>query len=362
MADIRNPFGVCIVGCGFMGRTHAESWAQVPEARIVAVVDILEDRALKLANQYGLEGYYTDYRLAIDLPEVDVVSVCIPTYLHADATVYAAERGKQVLSEKPIALYTEQAEAMIAAAKQNQVLLGVGFMRRHSPIMEDLRDYLTAGKLGRPVMAFASDIREIRPKIEMHDAYKNGGPVVDMIVHMIDEWAFIFDSEPVSVFAQGFKLAAGRPELESRVQELAHDTATVIVRYASGDAGTFVVTWGLPYGINPPGMPEQIYGPKGLIEVTYGRAHQHLPAAQAGQSQAFLASRQHQEVRVRVDETDWQVISSCDENFYQLQVASFARSMLLGQPLVVTGADGLQALKTARAALESIKTGVVVEI
>ena len=357
MTKIQSPLGVCIVGCGFMGSKHAESWTLVPEAKIVAVVDILEDRAQRLADLYGLERYYTDFRQAIDLPEVQVVSVCIPTYLHADAAIYAAERGKQVLSEKPIALHVAQAEAMIAAAAEHRVRLGVGFMRRHSPVIHDLRNYLASGKLGRPVMANASDIREIRPKIEMHDAYANGGPVIDMVVHQIDEWAYIFDSEPVSVYAQGFKLAAGRPELESRVKELAHDTATVVVHYDSGDVGTFVVSWGLPYGVNPPGVPEQIYGPKGLAEISFGQAHQHFWVMQSTSQSA-----DHQEMRVKTDENGWQVVSSSDENMYHREIANFARCLLQDEPLPVTGADGLRALKTARAALESVRTGQVVEI
>ena len=124
MTKIQSPLGVCIVGCGFMGSKHAKSWALVPEAKIVAVVDILEERAQRLADLYGLERTYTDFRQAIDLPEVQVVSVCIPTYLHADAAIYAAERGKQVLSEKPIALHVAQAEAMIAAAAEHEGAAG----------------------------------------------------------------------------------------------------------------------------------------------------------------------------------------------------------------------------------------------
>ena len=206
-------------------------------------------------------------------------------------------------------------------------------------------------------MANASDIREIRPKIEMHDAYANGGPVIDMVVHQIDEWAYIFDAEPVSVYAQGFKLAAGRPELESRVKELAHDTATVVVRYDSGDVGTFVVAWGLPYGVNPPGVPEQIYGPKGLAEISFGQAHQHFWVMQSTSQSA-----DHQEMRVKTDGNEWQVISSSDENMYHREIANFPRCLLQDEPLPVTGADGLRALKTARAALKSVRTGQVVEI
>ena len=172
--------GVCIVGCGYMGQIHAARWSRVPEAQVVAVVDTDLQRAERLAHQYRLEPYYLDYREAIGLPQVDVVSVCIPTALHVDVSVAAAEAGKHVLCEKPMALTLEQADRMMAAAEANQVKLGVGFMRRHSPVVQDLRSLLAQGKFGRPVLYHASDVRELRPKREMHDAQVNGGPVIDM--------------------------------------------------------------------------------------------------------------------------------------------------------------------------------------
>ena len=79
-------------------------------AEIVAVVDILEERAQNFAGKYNLPAYFMDYRQAVILPDVDVVSVCTPTYLHSDMTVYAAQNGKHVLCEKPAALTLEQAE------------------------------------------------------------------------------------------------------------------------------------------------------------------------------------------------------------------------------------------------------------
>ena len=71
-----------------------------------------------LAN-WAWNVFFTDYREAIDLPQVNVVSICIPTNLHAEVTLYSAERGKHVLTEKPIALDLQQADAMIAAAREN---------------------------------------------------------------------------------------------------------------------------------------------------------------------------------------------------------------------------------------------------
>ena len=165
--------GICIIGCGFMGQTHAKGWQAVPEARVVAVVDRITERAQALGRQFDCETY-TEYAEAIAQPDVDVVSVCIPTYQHADITIAAAELGRHVLCEKPIALTLDQADRMIAAAQKNQVKLGLGFMRRHTPVITDLRARLQASELGRPVLYHASDVRELRPKREMHDANANG--------------------------------------------------------------------------------------------------------------------------------------------------------------------------------------------
>jgi predicted dehydrogenase len=327
--------GVCIVGCGMMGTIHAQGWQRLPDARVVAVVDILEERAQKLAAQLGLSSWHSDFRAAIASPEVDVVSVCIPTNLHAEVTLFAANLGKHILCEKPIALRLEDAQAMIEAAQRAQVKLGIGFMRRHSPVLEALRDWIAAGHLGRPLLYQAFDVRQIRPKLAMHDAQQNGGPVVDMAVHLFDTWSCIFESNPVEIYAQGLCLACERPELAS-IQNLAPDTASILARYASGDQGSFTVTWGLPPGVNPPGRAECIYGSKGMAEVVF--------------------ELNHQELRWMKEGGEWETIASNDENCYQREIASMARHILDGTPYPSSGADGLVALRAALAALHSIQS------
>ncbi len=331
--------GVCIVGCGYMGQIHAERWSRVPEAQVVAVVDIDPQRAERLAHQCRLEAYYSDYQDAIGLPLVDVVSVCIPTSQHAEVVIASAELGKHVLCEKPMALTLDQADRMMAAAEANQVKLGVGFMRRHSPVVQDLRNLLAEGKFGRPVFYHASDVRELRPKREMHDAHVNGGPVIDMVVHLIDLWATIFDSHPVSVYAQGLKIAEDRPEI-SHIAEVAVDTATVLVNYASGDIGTFVVSWGLPPKVVPPGHPDQFYGPKGL-----GEAYYH---------------GNQQELRLMREGGAWKTLSISHQDMYQHEVAAFARWVLQDDPFPTQGQEGRLALQVALGAIESIRTGRVI--
>ena len=337
----KDKLGICIVGCGFMGGIHAAHWHDLPQAEIVAVVDILPERAAKFAALYGLPRFYTDYQQAVALPEVDVVSVCVPTCLHAEITIFAAQHGKHILSEKPIALTLEQAQAMIAAAQENQVKLGVGFMRRHSPVLQSVRDQLASGGLGRPVLYHSTDFRQIRPKLAMHDARQNGGPAIDMAVHLLDGWAYIFQSKPVEVYTQGLVMGKQRPELAS-IQTLALDTASLTVRYASGDIGNFVVCWGLPPGANPPERPDQICGPGGLAEVAFGMAHQEL--------------------RIMREGGQWENISVSDENMYQREIASMACYVLHDEQFPASGEDGLSALRTALAAIESIHTGKPVHL
>jgi len=327
---------VCVVGCGAMGTIHAARWNRLPDAAVVAVVDIRPDRAERLAATCGLDRWYLDYREAICRDDVNVVSVCVPTHLHAEVAICAAEHGKHVLSEKPMALTLAGADAMIAAAARQGVKLGVGFMRRYSPVQARVAEWLAAGGLGRPLAYHALDARELRPKREMHDANANGGPVIDMGVHLFDGWSLLFAAEPVEVFAQGHRLAAGRPEI-AHIATVAVDTATVIVRYATGDTGTFVCSWGLPPGVTPPGGPDILFGPAGALHLTYGITHQEALWLREGGV--------------------WETIAVSDEDMYAREIASFAACILEDRPPPAGGAEGRAALRVALAAIESMQTG-----
>jgi predicted dehydrogenase len=332
--------GVCIVGCGFMGQTHAKSWTAVPEAQVVAVADLIPERGQALARQFECE-HFLDYTEAISRPDVNVVSVCVPTNYHAEVTITAAQLGLHVLCEKPIALTMDQAEDMIVAARENQVKFGLGFMRRHSSVVTDLKARLASGELGRPVLYNASDVRELRPKRVMHDAKVNGGPVIDMAVHLIDLWNTIFDSPPVSVTAQGLTIGRDRPEI-AQIMDKAIDTATIIVKYASGDIGSFVVSWGLPLKVNPNQHHDQIYAPNGLAELYY--------------------AANQQELRLMRENGVWQTLSISHQDMYQAQVRAFADWVLKDEPFPATGSTGKLALQVALAAIKSINTGQTIPL
>ncbi len=331
---------ICVVGCGDMGTKHAERWNKSGLAQVVAVCDPREERAARLAASCSLDRWHTDYRQAIDRPNVDAVSVCISTAQHAPVAVFAAEHGKHVLAEKPIALTLEAAESMLDAARWNGVKLAVGHMRRYSPVLPALRHWL-ADPSHRPALYQSTDAREIRPKREMHDARANGGPVIDMGVHLYDLWAALFDSQPVQVSAAALKLAQGRGEI-GHISDVAYDTASVTVRYASGDVGAFLPCWGLPSGVNPPGDVDHIYTPAGEVRVSWGLSYQEAVLVREGGERETLCA--------------------ADVDMYQAEIDAVARWMLHDEALPVSAEDAVGALRVAVAAIESARTGSPVKL
>jgi predicted dehydrogenase len=136
--------------------------------------------------------------------------------------------------------------------------------------------------------------------------------------------------------AKGLTLAKDRTEI-AHIKQKAVDTATITVKYESGDVGNFTVAWGLPPTVNPPNYPDRIFGARGYAEVEFQMAHQSL--------------------RVIDESGTAKTVSACDEDMYHREIANFARSILHDKPLITSGREGKAALAVSLATLESIRTG-----
>ena len=338
----RGELGVCVVAAGEIGQVYLRSWTQAEDIRIVSVADIDAERAEKAAEEYAAPACETDYKKAIDQEGVDIVTVCTPTMLHPEVSIYAAERGKHVLCVKPIALTLADANRMIEAAEQNDVSLCVGFMRRYTPTTKDVIEAVQDGTMRRPALYRVEMGNRIRPKILMHDQHGNGGPLIDMCCHYIDIARVYFASDPAKVFARGMVLAKGRQELEA-IKDLAIDTASVVVTYESGDILTMNVCWGLPPN-HGGAANEVILAPGGSIE-GLGFAPTELCIHTDTKKQTIT----------------WEKDQAVQRSF-DLLVDDFVRCIRSGRPASVTGADGVKALEVSLAALESIETGRVVDV
>ena len=337
--------GVCIVGAGQLGTMHAKAWKKLPESRLIAVVDNNTERAAKLAGELGFSSHFEDYRDALVLDEVNVVSVCTPAYYHPEVAVFAAVHGKHVLSEKPIALNLKDADRMINAAEANGVKLGIGFQRRFTEMTAVCSRLIGDGAIGRPVLwrrNYSSPIRTVVGKPAMHDMqFGNGGPVIDMCCHTFDLWRTVLKSEPEQVNARGFIFAQGRKELDN-ITQLAVDTAVVTVVFKSGDIGVVTITWGLPPGVSG-GQMEDILGPDGAIVISPGETSMTL-RRQSGESQYNFQ----------------------DKNVIDENIKHFARTItgeiVGGHIHHAIGEDAKTALRVSLAALKSMKSGDTISI
>jgi UDP-N-acetylglucosamine 3-dehydrogenase len=139
---------VAIWGAGTMGRVHAKRYAMTGEAQLKYIIDNDLEKATRLAQPFDAVAT-VDPGPAVRDPQVDVIDVCLPTYLHRESVELAAGHGKHVFCEKPIALTLDDANAMISTCKSNGVRLGIAHVVRYFPEYEMARDMIASGRLGR---------------------------------------------------------------------------------------------------------------------------------------------------------------------------------------------------------------------
>lgn len=141
---------MAIVGCGGIGRGHhMNNLTKDPRVEFVVACDLVERRASRVCEEFGVPHFETDYRVAIDKYELDAVTVCTSNDAHAPVSIYAAEKGLHVLCEKPLATTLEEAEAMLAAVQKAGVVHMVDFSKRFPGHSRWVKAKLASGDMGR---------------------------------------------------------------------------------------------------------------------------------------------------------------------------------------------------------------------
>ena len=144
----QEPIGWGIIGCGVIAPFHARAVGAVDGARLVAVLDEIPERAEKIGAEFGVTAM-TDLDAFLARPDIQAVSICVPSGLHAAVGIRAAEAGKHLLVEKPIDIRLEAADGLIAAGRRHGVKLAVVSQHRFGPDMIRIRAALEAGRFGR---------------------------------------------------------------------------------------------------------------------------------------------------------------------------------------------------------------------
>jgi UDP-N-acetylglucosamine 3-dehydrogenase len=143
---------IAVVGVGQIGKVHMNAFKNVKNAEVVAVVDLIEERAKEVKETYGVPDYYVDYRKVLERDDIDAIDICVPTYVHEEIAVASARANKHFLCEKPMTLSMESADRMLAEAEKAGVTHMVAFCRRFDNEWNKVRELIQAGVIGRPVV------------------------------------------------------------------------------------------------------------------------------------------------------------------------------------------------------------------
>lgn len=328
---------VGILGAGFMGSTHAKGYGKLPDVEMAGIFSRSAERAAKVAQEVGAKKGVTDMDGLVQDPDIDVIDICIPTPWHKEYTIKALEAGKHVLCEKPMAMTATDCEAMIEAAEKSGKVLMVAHVLRFWPEYVALKELVASGKLGKTIAATASRL-STRPTWGewFSHADQTGGAVFDLQIHDLDTFNWLF-GRPRSVYALGGK---GEPG--------GWDHVLTLVHYDSSQGfaeGSVMMPPEYPFT-----MTLSVRCERGSVEYTFRAGGVSVEMGVSG-------------ARLTVYEPGKEPYSPPFEegDAYDNEVAYFIECVRAGkQPQTATAQEGLLAVRTARAAWESMDTDKVV--
>ncbi|MDD2643162.1 MAG: Gfo/Idh/MocA family oxidoreductase [Methanobacteriaceae archaeon] len=308
---------VGVIGVGAMGYNHARVYYRLENANLVAVSDVSERTLKKVCKKYDTKGY-NDIEDLLNDPEIEVVSVCVPTTHHYNVVMKAIEHGKHVLVEKPIAFTEEEAEGMIKAAKEKGVILSTGHVERFNPAVQKAKELIENDVIGDVVSASAKRVGPFPPRI------KDVGVAIDLAIHDLDVMYYLFDEEVSQVYATMGSIL-DKCEYE--------DHAEIMVNFEDV-TGILEVNWLTPYKRRQ----IEITGTDGIISVDY--IDQSID----------VHGKFAQDIQIKHEEP------------LKEELSSFLECVVNNEKPVITGEDGLNALRMVLAANKSSKEHIPIPL
>jgi myo-inositol 2-dehydrogenase/D-chiro-inositol 1-dehydrogenase len=324
-ADIQ----IGIIGSGRIGQIHARNLCQmIPEARVTAISDPMIDLARQCAERYGIDRVLAEPADLLAIPEIDAVVICSPTGTHADLISAAAQAGKHIFCEKPIALDLNTIDAALAAVAQAGVKLQIGFNRRFDPGFAHARAAVAKGQIGTPHLV---RITSRDPELPPLDYIRgSGGLFVDMTIHDFDMSRFILGEEITEVYAVGGALVDPAVAKAGDI-----DTAVITLNYGSGAYAVIDNSRQAVYGYD---QRLEVFGSEGCIVVGNRTPHEGV-----------LYTREV----VREAKPLYFFLERYQESFLE-ELRQFVRALIDDTPPAVSGHDGRVPVTLALAAQESL--------
>ena len=347
---MKKKIRIGLIGAGNIAQNaHIPSYLKQDDAVLTAVYDLNAARTREVAEKYSIPHACASLQELCALQDVDAVSVCTWNNAHAESAIAAANAGKHVLCEKPMAMTVAEAEAMKAAAEKNGIVFMMGFVNRFRSEAQYIRHMADEGKFGDIYYANARLLRRRGTPLGWFTdtAKSGGGPVIDIGVHMIDlTWYMMGKPDPASVCAvTHYKLGDYQTKGVSRWEAFdkdnlvfnTEDSAAGMIRFANGAAMNFEVSW----AINGAGC--------GLMSTLYGdKAGANLdPLAIYGEDGGYLTDNKPTVQQSQI---------------FDNEIRHFLDCVQTGAQPISPAADGVAVQRILNGIYESAKVGKEIKI
>ena len=322
-----------LAGCGDIAEKRVVKAIQASaQGRLAGCTRRNTQRLAEFRSRHSIPKGYADYRELVSDPELEAVYLATPVWLHGSQTMEAAENGKHVLCEKPMAMNPQECRRMIDACRSNGVKLGVAYYRRFYPVVLKMRELLGQGAIGQPILVRSALVEQARLNGGGHPGWRfvrnqgGGGLLMDMASHRLDVLAMLF----------------GRPEsvaafTDTRICPVeVEDTGSLLIRFAGGIHATVFAS----HCVEPPRDDFEILGTRGCLRAAPLNGDR-LELLGAGEK-TFLAPKA--------------------ENVHQPLVEDFNGAILEDRPPAVPGEEAMTASLLLEAAYRSARSGRVVRL
>ena len=310
--------GVAVIGTGFWGKNHARAYKEIESTNLMAICDVNPERAQAIADQFGVKAY-TDSTTMLRDSEIEAVSVCTWSTVLAQEALKVLKAGKHVLVEKPMAADSKQAEKLVEVAQENDLVLTVGFLTRFIPGLQHIRQAVESKKIGEFVCATAKRVTQWPERIG------DVGVIKDTAIHDIDVVRYLTGEDPTCVFAKTGHMHHKQFE----------DYAHVMLTYEDGKSAFIESNWLTPYKTRT----LVVTGSDAIMKLDY--ITQELWIEDAKQTvqprYAFVEP-------------------------LKLELQHFAQCVNEKKKPLVTGLDGIKALKIAEAIMASSEQNKVIAL
>ena len=331
-------YRIGLIGSGFIGAVHASAYQRIPNAELVAVADINEVAGKKIADEFSCK-YYQQAEQMLSSEQIDVVDICLPTFLHEQYVALAAKHHKHVFCEKPFGLSYESCQRMVKCCEDAGVTLMVAQVVRWFPEFAKARDLLHDGVFGDLHMVSSRRLSQAPAWTTWHkDPNKSGGGLYDLQVHNIDYLIGLL-GEVERVSAIGWKSETG-----------CWNHVVVTMTFKNGvtavDEGSLQMSGDFPFSV-----ALRIVGEQASFDYQFAGG-QNIENCDTATNSVILYEKNKLPRNVRIEQKD----------AYEMEIIDYLAALSNHTPVPILPAESLYVMKVVEAVKASLENGKTVTV